>query len=241
MDGVCIGEGWEVIPEQAGLLQLRATSAGGAVAYGQVTVGSAPDVPEIGRMAVVVDDDLSIEARASLESREVESGVEIGEALRLDVDVEESRRVHFMVAGTEGTVLELDRHRGDFLAEEIIFNDTEVESRTDIEPGLYHLLILIQDLKGGNRWLWLDAPMGVDETWARSGERRLDLGEEVEAGLVAVTKTIFSVKLMLSAPPCLALISSIPAASSSSLKCENVDQKRFATISSHHSVPSVAG
>jgi hypothetical protein len=29
--------------------------------------------------------------------------------------------------------------------------------------------------------------MGVDETWARSGERRLDLGEEVEAGLVAVS------------------------------------------------------
>ena len=190
MDGVCIGEGWEVNPEQEGLLELRATSADGAVAYGQVTVGSAPDVPEIGRMAVVVEEDLSIEGRAALESREVESGVEIGEALRLDVAVEESRRVHFMVAGTEGTVLELDRHRGDFLAEEIIFNDTEVESRKDIEPGVYHLLVLIQDLKGGNRWLWLDAPMGVDGTWARIGERRLDLGAEVAAGLVAVSLSL---------------------------------------------------
>jgi hypothetical protein len=187
MDGTCIGEGWDVVPEEAGLLELRATSAGGAVAHAQVTVGSAPDVPEIVRMAVVVEDDLSIEARDALESREVESGVEIGEALRMDVIVEESHRVHFMVAGSDGTVLELDRHRGDFLAEEIIFNDTEVESRTDSAPGVYHLLVLVQDLKGGNRWIWLDAPMGVDGTWARSGERRLELGEEVASGLVSVS------------------------------------------------------
>ena len=85
MDGACIGEGWGVVPEEAGLLELRATSADGAVAHAQVTIGSAPDIPEIVRMAVVVEDDLSIEARDALESREVESGVEIGEALRMDV------------------------------------------------------------------------------------------------------------------------------------------------------------
>ena len=62
-------------------------------------------------------------------------------------------------------------------------------------------------------------------------------------GFDALMKTICSVKLIVSAPggQCLSLISAIPAASSSSLKCEDVDQNRFSTISSHHSAPNVAG
>ena len=186
LDGECLGEGWDVAPKGSGLLELKATSSAGDVAYAQVSVGQAPAIPAVTRYAVQIDQEVDVESRSNLQETPVIHGPSSMEAVRLRVSETEAQRAHFMVAGTQGTILELDPLTADFVLEDIVFEDTEVVSREPVESGLFHFLVLTQDLAGGNRWLWLDVPMGIEGDWVSSGERRLPLSVDTSTGLVAM-------------------------------------------------------
>ena len=111
LDGECLGEGWDVAPKGSGLLELKATSSVGDVAYAQVSVGQAPAIPAVTRYAVQIDQEVDVESRSSAP---VIHGPSSGGRAFAGGETE-AQRAHFMVAGTQGTILELDPLTADFV------------------------------------------------------------------------------------------------------------------------------
>lgn len=181
-----LGEGFDVPVNGEGELTLIATSPDGEVRTARVDVRPSGGAPTVQRQAVVLDQALTLEARQGVTGVDVETTVSSGEAARLLLDgVQEAESARWMSAG--GTVLELELDAADFLAEDIVFDDGELVSRDPSGNGLYPLLALLIDGAGGNRWLWVDAAVGVEDVLLRHEGRLVRADAVVEAGLVAAT------------------------------------------------------
>lgn len=186
LDGAPLGEGYAVVVPGAGRLALVATSPDGLVAEATVTVAEPPPAPTVARAAVGPIDDPSIEARLALDEQPVDAAVPEGQALRLRLsNIEAGYSLHWMSALGMGTTLELSEDAADVLAEELVFDDGVLASRTPVEPGLFHQLALLYDGAGSNRWVWIDGAIGVDGPFARQGERLIPVDSELSPGLWA--------------------------------------------------------
>ncbi len=187
-DGVDLGEGWGVgVPDDALELGLVATAPDGTVREAVVSVADAPARPAVSRLAVDIAADVSLAARAALDGTPAERSVAETQATRLVVAPDDVREQRWMVAGGEGTLLELDAGTVDVLNEEIRFDDGEVEARRRLDPGVRHVLLLSLDGAGANRWRWVDAAFGVDDPLVDHRGWLLPLDVDTGTGLVAVT------------------------------------------------------
>lgn len=186
LNGQPLGDGFEVAVSGEGELTLIATSPDGEVRTARVDVREAGGLLTIQRQAVVLDGELSLEARRAVVGADVDDSVGAGEAVRLTLGgLAEAESARWMSAG--GTAMELERDVADFLAEDIVFDDGELISRVPTGAGVYPLLALVIDGMGGNRWLWVDAAVGVEEALLRHEGRLLRADALVEPGLVAAT------------------------------------------------------
>ncbi|MFT5686033.1 MAG: hypothetical protein ACI8RZ_006988 [Myxococcota bacterium] len=185
LDGVSLGEGFDVAVSGEGELSLTATGGDGTERTAVVDVRESGGLLTVSREAVVLDG-LTLDERRAVSGTPVESAVAEGEAVRLTLaGLSEGESGRWMSAG--GTVLELETDVADFLAEDIVFDDGELVSRTDGGVGLTSLLALIIDGSGGNRWLWTDAAVGTSEILLRH-EGRLVVSDATAApGLIAAT------------------------------------------------------
>lgn len=187
LDGVSLGEGYDVAVPGPGELSLVATSPEGEVKEAVVEVAEAPPTPTLRRESVVLEG-LRVEARAEVVGEPIEGSAPADAAVRLHLDgVPEGSTVHWMGLDGMGTLLELDADSADLLAEEVVFDDLEVESREPTGPGIYSQLALIFDGKGANAWLWLDAAIGVEGALLPVGARLLPAEQSLGPGLVEAT------------------------------------------------------
>ena len=186
LDGTDIGEGFSVVVPGEGELTLTAISAAGEEKTARVDVSSTHPDLSVSRAAVVLGDDLTLSGRRAIEGVTVQTTVSSDEAVRMVLDgVGNGESARWMSAG--GTVMELETDAADFLAENIVFDDGTLEERTAAGDGVYPLLALSIDGLGGNRWLWVDAAVGVSDTLVRHDGRLIVSDSEVEPGLVAAT------------------------------------------------------
>lgn len=188
LDGVALGEGWEVDVATGGLLGLTVESPDGVLHSAELTAAEGPARPGVSRAAVAVGQDLRVDTRAALEERAVDTTVAAGEATRLRLDAPDGPTLRWMTAQGLGTLLELDARAADVLAEEVVTDDDAVlVSRTPLDPGLFPQLALLLDGAGGNTWLWADAAVGVDEPLVRHEGRLIPADEAPTPGLYAAT------------------------------------------------------
>lgn len=191
LDGAPLGEGFEVEVPGGGELGLRATSAEGEVRQARLSVGTPPPAFEVERLAVTLGEDLSLEARREAATSPVETSAPADAAMRLALRLEEAAEtdlaLRWMSAGGRGTLLEVEALAADVLAEEVVFEDGAVASREESGPGIYTQLALLQDGRGGNRWAWIDAAIGVEEPLLHHEHRLLALDAATHTGLLAVT------------------------------------------------------
>lgn len=185
LDGVPLGEGFDVAVPGKGELSLIATSASGEERAAVVDVRDSSGSLTVARQAVVIDG-LTLEERRAVTGSSIETTAAAGEGVRLMLstlsDVESAR---WMSAG--GTIMELEADAADFLAEDIVIDDGELISREDAGVGRYPLLALVIDGQGGNRWLWTDAAVGSSEILLRHEGRLVVSDAAVEPGLIAAT------------------------------------------------------
>lgn len=187
LDGQTIGEGFDVVVPGTGRLGLTATAADGQQRQAEVDVVSVIPSLSVSRFAVDVGEDLSLAARRSLEETPVVAAVSSGQSTRM--------RLEGLTAGSTarwmsavGTVLELENDTADLLAEEILFDDGEIETRTPLDDGLFVGLALVVNGAGENDWLWVDAAVGIDDaTLLRHQGRLIPTADATEAGLIAAT------------------------------------------------------
>ena len=192
LDGEALGEGFDVpVPATAAgqLLELAATSPDGDERLAQVIVQDTAPLPlSVARGAVDLSaSDLSLSARRAASATAVETSAPSGEAQRMTLSgVPEGASARWMAAA--GTVLELEDDVADLLAEEVLFDDGEIESREEVGDGLYPGLTLVLGGEGDSDWLWVDAAVGVeDATLLRHRGRLLPADAAVPAGLAAAT------------------------------------------------------
>lgn len=182
VDGEAWGEGYGVEVPAAGELSVEAIAPDGATITGSVTIADGEAVTGWRREALQLDE-LELDDRREAEGSEVDSSVGAEEATRITLTVAGEVETHWM--STRGTPLALDATRADLLNEDVVFDDGELEERTQLDPGLTHHLALVLDGVGGNSWSWIDSAHGVDGPFWRH-EGRL-LPGTAEAGLVAGT------------------------------------------------------
>ncbi|MEL6345156.1 MAG: hypothetical protein AAFV53_18760 [Myxococcota bacterium] len=189
LDGAPLGEGFDVTVTAGGLLELDATAPDGQTRSATVTVQSAPfSALSVSRGALVIGEDLSLDGRRSLSADPVDVTAPSGSAMRLTLSgVGADQSARWMTAG--GTILEVETDAADFFAEEIRFDDGEIEVRAPVDDGLYPGLALVVDGEGDNSWLWFDAAVGVDTTapFAHHRGRLMPSDDSVGAGLIAAT------------------------------------------------------
>jgi len=185
-----LGIGWEVEAPTTGTLLLEVSAASHSCKTATVSVGDAPNVLEFDRAAVNLGNDLSLQSRRDQEATEVQTTVASGEAVRLSApDLDPNLTLRWMIANGEGTILELEQNTADFLAEDVVFDGTQVEERTPLDDGVYHVLALAMDGLGGNRWTWVDAAVGSDDPLIRHNNRLLPIDVDTSTGLIAATLT----------------------------------------------------
>lgn len=187
LDGASIGEGYDVPVTGDGTLGLIVTDAAGASREAAVTVSSLSPALSVSRASVEIGTDLSLDARRALEAADIERSAPSGASVRLTLaGVAEDASARWMSAA--GTMLELETDAADLIPEEILFDDGEVETRTDLDDGVFPGLALSRDGAGANDWLWLDAAVGVQDEGLVRHEGRLLVADAVpEAGLIAAT------------------------------------------------------
>lgn len=166
LDGEELGEGYEVAVDGGGELGLVVTAADGSLHQARVTVAEPPGTLDFSREAVTIIDE-DIDARRALQGTPVETAVGEGEALRVVVDAAWGS-ARWM--SDSARVLPLEEGVADVLSEE----------------ALSHVLVLVVDGEGGNRWEWIDAAYGGGP-WIRHRGRLLP--GDLPAGLVAATIT----------------------------------------------------
>lgn len=197
-----LGTGWQVPAPPAGsTVQCSVIDADGATLVAQFTVASAPPVFTLTRQAVDLGTDLgtdlSLDARRAAPTIPIDASVAADQAQRLSLSWPTkpdtaALTTRWMSAAGLGTLLELDTFSADFLAEDIVFDDSVsdnslIESRSSTGPGVYTQLALVMDGAGANRWSWIDAAVGVDTTLIHHEDRLLALDVDTSTGLVAVT------------------------------------------------------
>lgn len=193
LDGQELGEGYDVSLPSTGLLELVVSLPDGQVLEGSVqTTPSATEPVTVSRSSVQITDDAlndpTLATRLELSTEPVDGSVPSGQAARLELSgAAEQESLRWMSAAGAGTLLELSERSADLLAEELVFDDGVLESREDAGDGLYHQLVLLMDGVGGNRWIWVDAAVGVDAPLLRHGERLVTVPEGTAPGLVAAT------------------------------------------------------
>ncbi|MCK6524014.1 hypothetical protein L6R49_21615 [Myxococcota bacterium] len=191
LDGAPLGEGYDVVvPAEGGLLGLRVITPEGSELLAEVTAQEAPIAPPIvTRAAVDLSGDLDLDARRKVFAESVNGSVPEGKAARLTLsgDGVDGLTWRWMRAAGLGSLLELDPGVADVLAEDIVFDDGVLVSRTPTGPGLYPQLALGLDGLGGNRWIWVDAAIGVTTPLLRHEGRLVPADAEAPPGLVAGT------------------------------------------------------
>lgn len=192
-----MGEGWEVEVGEASAVALDVAAADGQHLAATLSVSEGPAPFTVSRHSVDIGDDLSLDARRAATATEVDTAAASGQAQRLalswpddtwpdDTDTT-ALSTRWMSAGGQGTLLEVEAFAADVLAEEVVFEDGEVLSREDSGPGIYTQLALVIDGRGGNRWSWVDAAIGVEDLLIHHEDRLLSLDVDTSTGLVAVT------------------------------------------------------
>ena len=100
-----------------------------------------------------------------------------------------------------GTVLELSETQADVLADEVVFENEEgawvVAEREAGEPGIYHQLVLDLDAGMGNRWIWVDVAIGVDEPLVQHYGRLIPGDLTLDSGLMQSTLEVVDGELTL--------------------------------------------
>ena len=207
LDGQPIGTGWQVEVPGTGALALEVTAPDGQVHHATVSASEPPPPFLVARAAVDLGQDLSLEARRAAAEVPVDATAPEGQAMRLTLSfpqdsdsgdsgsgdsgsgdaTSEALTLRWMSAGGQGTLLEVQTLAADLLAEEVVFDDGEVASRTDSGPGIYTQLALVLDGQGGNRWSWVDAAVGVEGALLHHEDRLLALDADPSTGLLAVT------------------------------------------------------
>ncbi len=185
LDGVLLGEGFDVAVPGEGELALTATSATGEERTAVVDVRESGGALSVSRQAVVIDGK-TLEERRAVEGVSIDTAAATGEGVRLTLaTLDDDETARWMSAG--GTVMEVETDAADFLAEDIVLDDGELISRTDAGDGRYALLALVIDGLGGNRWLWVDAAVGGDDILLRHEGRLVAADAVAEPGLIAAT------------------------------------------------------
>lgn len=152
-------------------LDLEVTSATGEAERADVHLDDAPDPPGLGAITraglplTAADALLPLDERAALQTTGEVSGVAASGGLRLTADIQPGGGAEVPVVrwmGTGGFFAELDDHTTDWFAAELVVDDDEVESSTPLGAGIYPLVALVLDGKGGNTWGFVD--VAVDWT-----------------------------------------------------------------------------
>lgn len=199
LDGAPLGEGWDVAVPDGGQLGLSVTAPDGSTVSGAVSVADPPSALSVARAELDLGEDVSLEAREQASATEVDGAVASGAAARLTLhfadaaDQTEERSARWMSVEGQGTALTASRYAVDVLAEEISFDDGEVEAREPLADGLYHQLALVLDGAGGNAWIWADAAIGVSDPLLRHAGRLLPVSQadaDAVAGQTWVAATL---------------------------------------------------
>lgn len=193
LDGEELGQGSAlVLPEDAqdgAVLELVATSVGGDVAQGSLTLVRSTQDLQVHRAAIEVGEDLSLATRRELPALDAQHATQ-GQGVR--VTLENARgSLRWMSAAGLGTVLELSETQADVLADEVVFENEEgawvVAERELGEPGIYHQLVLDLDAEQGNRWAWVDVAIAVEDPLIQHFGRLIPGELTSEAGLMQAT------------------------------------------------------
>ena len=203
IDGQVIGQGnGLVLPDEVldgALLELVATSSSGEMAQGIVTVFRVEQNLQAERAAVAIGEDLSLSARRELPNLGAQHG-EVGQAVRVSLPGARGT-LRWMSALGVGTVLELSETQADVLADEVVFENEEgawvVAEREAGEPGIYHQLVLDLDAGMGNRWIWVDVAIGVDEPLVQHYGRLIPGDLTLDSGLMQSTLEVVDGELTL--------------------------------------------
>ncbi len=193
VDGQFVGQGnYLTLPEEVqdgALLELVATSAAGEQAQGQVSVVRDTQNLQVQRAAVAVGEDLSLAARRELPELASQHGAQ-GQGVRVSL-ADARGTLRWMSALGLGTVLELSETQADVLADEVLFENEEgawvVAGREIGQPGIYHQLVLDLDADMGNRWIWVDVAIGVEEPLIHHYGRLIPGDVTLDAGLMQGT------------------------------------------------------
>lgn len=146
-------------------LDLEVSSAEALVERADVHLDGAPDPPvvqEILREGVPLDAEdalLPLEERAALGTTGALAGIPAAGGLRLTATIEAGAGAEVPVVrwmGTGGFFAELDDHTTDWFAAELVVDDDEIETATPLDAGIYPLVALVLDGKGGNTWGFVD-------------------------------------------------------------------------------------
>lgn len=194
LDGVALGDGFDVEVAGPGVLGLTATNDDGEALQAEVSVADAAPAFVAARSAVDLGDDLSLAARAGAAETDVETSVALDQAMRLRLSFGDqdpsALSTRWMTADGQGSLLEVEAFAADVLAEELVWDDGELLERTPLDAGVYPQLALVIDGLGGNRWQWIDAGFGLEGAWMRHEGRLLPwdgAGDPPTSGLVAMT------------------------------------------------------
>ncbi len=189
LNGVSLGSGWQVPVVGYGELGLAATAPDGDVRQARLTVAEETSgALGVSREAVSLGDALGLEDRRAVSGDPVDAAVPSGSDARLALTGRESaERLRWMLGGGVGALLELDDDRADLVRAELAWEEGELADRDDLGDGPLHVLAVALDDAGSNRWLWADAVVGAEGTWARHEGRLIASDGDAPAGWLAVT------------------------------------------------------
>lgn len=175
------------LPEEATWpldLDLEVTTGEGAVELADVHLDDAPAPPILGDITReglplgAADALLPIDERAAVTTTGAVTGVAAAGGLRLSAPIEAGGAapvVRWM--GTGGYFAELDDHTTDWYAAELVVDDDEIDSTTPLESGIYPLVALVLDGKGGNTWGFVDVAVDWSGPLLLVGGRLLPFAE----------------------------------------------------------------
>lgn len=188
LDGQPLGSGYDVAVPDGDLLELEVLGPADEVLRGQVSVSQVATAPWPLVRSEVDAGPTDLGERAALPSTEVAHSAAEGLAMRLEPEARGTLR--WMTVSGRGTLIEVGPATADVLAETIEVEDGEVVSRTPVEPGLFPQLLLDLGGEGANRWLWVDAAVGLTGAVVRHEGRLLEVDVAPAAGTRWVAATV---------------------------------------------------